>query len=246
MKSLFMLIFLLSVGLVMAADSDRTAKAVSFKPGTNTATLTGQIRGRQYVDYQLRAAAGQTLKANFKSAHRSAYFNLLPPGSPDAAMYVGQNGDNRFDGLLPTDGAYTLRVYLMRNAARRNEVASYTLDVSITGQALKPLPGSIDAKVPGTAYHATTSVPCTPAYLSARECDAGVIRRGHDGTATVELKWTTEGGSVLRRILFVKGEPKAADTFQPMTHSKNERGETEVIFGGEEHFSVPEALLFGG
>ena len=75
--------------------------------GQITATLTGQSRGYHYVDYQLRAAAGQTMKAVFKSPHAAAYFNLLPPGSAQTAMYVGQFGQhcmNRFDGLLPADG----------------------------------------------------------------------------------------------------------------------------------------------
>lgn len=246
MRSLVISVLLMSLGLVQAANAEQTVKAVSFKPGSSGTTLKGQIRGRQYVDYQLRAAAGQTLNASFKSAHRAAYFNLLPPGSRDAGMYAGQFDDNHFEGLLPADGLYTLRVYLMRSAARRNETASYTLEISLTGQPLKPLPGSIDAKVPGTAYHATATVPCTPAYSPPRECDAGVIRRGHDGTATVEIKWQTEGGPAMRRILFVKGEPKAADTFQPMSFTKNGRGETKVLFGGVETFSVPEALVTGG
>ena len=246
MKNLLLIFFLLWTGSALAADSDQTVKAVSFKPGSKGTTLQGQIRGRQYVDYQLRAAAGQTLKASFKSAHRAAYFNLLPPESRDAAMYVGQDDDKHFEGLLPTDGLYTLRVYLMRSAARRNEAASYTLEISVTGKPLKPLPGSIDARVPGTLYHATTTVPCTLAYSPPRECDAGVIRRGHDGTATVEIKWQTEGGPAMRRILFVKGEPKAADTFQPMSFTKNARGETKVLFGGDESFLLPEALMSGG
>jgi len=33
------------------------------------------------------------------------------------------------------DGEYTIRVYLMRSAARRNEIANYTLTVGITGSA---------------------------------------------------------------------------------------------------------------
>ncbi len=47
------------------------------------------------------------MKAVFKSPHAAASFNLLPPGSAETAMYVGQFGQhcmNRFDGLLPADG----------------------------------------------------------------------------------------------------------------------------------------------
>jgi len=69
---------------------------------------------------------------NFKPGNRSAYFNVLPPGS-DEAMFVGSTSGNRFEAELPVDGMYTIRVYLMRNAARRNETANYTLDVGIAG-----------------------------------------------------------------------------------------------------------------
>ena len=47
------------------------------------------------------------MNAVFKSPHAAASFNLLPPGSAETAMYVGQFGQhcmNRFDGLLPADG----------------------------------------------------------------------------------------------------------------------------------------------
>lgn len=32
---------------------------------------------------------------------------------------------------LPADGEYTVQVYLMRNAARRNAVASYSLEMGL-------------------------------------------------------------------------------------------------------------------
>jgi hypothetical protein len=41
-------------------------------------------------------------------------------------MFIGQFGGD-FKGILPTDGDYTIRVYLMRSAARRNESSIYTL-----------------------------------------------------------------------------------------------------------------------
>ena len=50
---------------------------------------------------------------------------------------------------------------------------------------------------------------------------------------------------MMRRILFVKGEPKAADVPQAMTFTRNERG-WMVTFNGDEHFEIPEPLVFGG
>jgi hypothetical protein len=39
---------------------------------------------------------------------------------------------NRWSGELPSDGDYTIRVYLMRNEARRDGNAHYSVDISIS------------------------------------------------------------------------------------------------------------------
>ena len=100
----------------------------------------------------------------------------------------------------------------------------------------------VDAVLPGTRYHASTTTKCEPLYSKARDCEAYVVRRGFDGTATVELRWEADRK---RRILFVKGEPKAADTPQSMTFTRDERGWL-VKFGDDERFEIPEPLVFGG
>ncbi len=157
-------------------------------------------------------------------------------------MAIGEQPNNRFDGLLPDDGVYTVRVFLIRAAARRNETGSYTLKVVTGGTALKPIAASKDALVAGTRFHAVARVKCAPAYTQTRECEAGVVRRGIDGTATVALRWDQSG---MRRILFIKGEPKAADVAQAMTYTRNERGWV-VSFGADESVEIPEPLVFGG
>jgi hypothetical protein len=229
--------------VLFAADTERTVKVVNFAQGSASATLKGWITGHNYVDYQLRAGAGQKIQASLKASNGANYFNLLPPGSADAAMYVGSTGENRFEGLMPDDGVYTLRVYLMRSEARRKRSSSYTLTVSVTGKPLPALSPKDDALVPGTRFHATTTVRCVQHSAQARECDAGVVRRGRDGTATVELSWDK---NARRRILFVKGRPEAADVPLAFTFSRNERGDIVVDFGGEERFEIPESLVSGG
>jgi hypothetical protein len=37
----------------------------------------------------------------------------------------------QFEGVLPASGDYKLRVYLMRSAARRDEIANYRLEMII-------------------------------------------------------------------------------------------------------------------
>ena len=59
------------------------------------------------------------------------YFNILAPGKNDEAMFIGSTSGNRFQGILPANGDYKIRVYLMRSAARRGEAADYRLEMII-------------------------------------------------------------------------------------------------------------------
>jgi hypothetical protein len=215
---------------------------VTFAKGSSSATITGQLKGDADIDYLVRAAAGQTLTVELKASNRSNYFNVLPPGSADVAMYAAQTGDP-YTGVLPADGDYKVRVYLMRNAARRNETSAYTLTIRVTGTALPPLKASQDALIKGTSFHASASIKCVMPYgdPTPKPCEAFVIRRGTDGTATVEIPYT--GGR--RHILFVKGKPAASDSSEKMTVTR--QGDvTTVKFESGESYDIPDAFVIGG
>jgi hypothetical protein len=106
---------------------------VQFERGASSQVVRGTIRGYSSVDYIVGARAGQTLRVSMRSGNASAYFNVIAPGAQDA-MFVGSNGGNSFSGRLPQTGDYRIRVYLMRNAARRGESATYSIDVGVSGQ----------------------------------------------------------------------------------------------------------------
>jgi len=169
---------------------------------------------------------------------------VLPPGSANVAMYVSSmTGERSWSGVLPADGDYAIRIYLMRPAARRNESSRYTLTVGVAGNQLPTLPAARDAKVAGTAYHATAKVQCTLPYQpDVKSCDAGVVRRSNDGTATFEAIGPM---GVQRRILFVQGKPVAADTMDPVTAMR--QGDATVVkVGDTERYDIPDAFLNGG
>jgi len=237
------LLFLLSVVGTASADPDRRSERVHFAKGATSTVVKGQVKGDHYIDYRVRAGAGQTLSVEMKTGNASSYFNILPPGSGDVAMFIGSTSGNRFSGVLPADGDYSIRVYLMRNAARRNESASYTLTVGVTGQPLAATPAARDALIPGTPFHASAKVACAPPFgATTRECEAFVIRRGFDGTATVEVRW---GEGLKRHILFVKGKAVAADATDALAVER--RGDVSVVrFGDDERFEIPDALVTGG
>lgn len=225
-----------------AAEDERSVQAIRIPPGKQSVAVRGRVEGYRYIDYQFEAAAGQRLRVRLIPGKRSSQFNVLPPDSTDAAMYIAGGVGQGFDGRLPDDGVYTIRVYLVRAAARRKESSDFTLTVGLSGKALPPVSGQIDAQFPGTRFHARTTVPCQPPYTEIRECEAWVVRRGFDGTATVVLRWGDNG---IRRILFAKGKPVAGDSPRQPTHVRDERG-YRVSFDGDEHYEVPEPLVFGG
>jgi hypothetical protein len=226
-----------------SADSAIRREPVQFARGATSAVLLGQIKGDTTIDYVVRAAAGQTIDVRLKKSNPQNYFNVLPPGSTGSAMFVGDTGED-YSGLLPADGDYIVRVYLMRPAARRGESGNYTLTIGVTGEALKPTATSKDALVPGTSYHASTRIPCVPAFESVpRECEAFVVRRGFDGSATVDIP----GQAGTRSVLFVKGKPVASNAQAMDKLSAERQGDTTIVkIGDAERYEIPDALLTGG
>lgn len=103
---------------------------VQFERGTDSISISDQIKGRESIDYLLSAKAGQAMVVSLESSNRFTYFNIMPPGT-DVAIFVGSTLGNRFEGILPATGDYTVRVYLVRAAARRDEKASFTLEIQI-------------------------------------------------------------------------------------------------------------------
>lgn len=77
----------------------------------------------------MRIVAGDGLAGNVRLAtdNRSNYVNIIAPGKTDEAMFIGSSSGNQFEGTLPANGDCKIRVYLMRNAARRNEKANHRL-----------------------------------------------------------------------------------------------------------------------
>jgi hypothetical protein len=233
---------LLSGATLAAPPAAPKAQDIRFAPGTSAAELKGTVKGYASADYRLVAGTGQTLSVEMKRTNGAQYFNIVSPGSNEA-MFIGETTGVQAKVVLPTDGAYLIRTYLMRSAARRNESSRYTMNVAVTGQALAALPASQDAKVAGTRFHATTELSCKPPYGAApTRCEAGVVRRGRDGTATVEIRGPNQ---LLRQILFVKGEPVASNSAQALA-SRRSGDTTTVEIGGDERFDVPDALLTGG
>ncbi len=103
---------------------------VAFAKGTSSKTLKGTIKGYDYVDYVIGARGGQLLTVNLTTNRSSNFFNIMAKGN-EAAYFIGSNSGNGFRGPVPASGDQVIRVYLMRNDARRGVAAAYTLKISI-------------------------------------------------------------------------------------------------------------------
>lgn len=232
-----------------AAAQDIRQERVKFAHGASSATLSGSLKGDETIDYVLGAKAGQTMTVSLETASTSTYFNVLPPGS-EAAIFIGSTSGKTFTGVLPADGDYAVRVYLMRSAARRNEVAKYTLTVGIDGGSLGQAPAT-DAKVPGTPYHATGTVPCSvgPDPKGSAQCSFGVIR-GAPGNAEVQLAppgydVTLHRDKVETVLVFTGTTVTSRDPARKVTASK--AGDDWSISVNEFLFyTIPEAVISGG
>ena len=134
MKKLLVCLFAVAL-LTGTALTAEAAKQIAFGKGKSSASVSGKVQGSNDVDYVIRASAGQTMTVDFKAGKGAAYFNVLPPGSSGEAIFVGSSEGNHFKAALPSDGDYTIRVYLMGGAKDSDKPVTYTLKVGIPASA---------------------------------------------------------------------------------------------------------------
>lgn len=115
-------------GLAQIMRTETVAEAAA----TAGTVLAGRLTGDESVDYIIKGKAGQVLSADLSASNASLYFNILPPASAEA-LFIGSTSGNVADIRLPAAGDYVVRVYLMRSAARRDEVAEYALGIGLAG-----------------------------------------------------------------------------------------------------------------
>lgn len=119
------------VGIGTAVAQDRNAR-VEFSRGQSSTTIRGSIRGYDGINYRVNVRGGQRLAVTMDSSNASNYFNILGPDGGEA-LFNGSISGNFADVIVPASGDYVVQVYLMRNAARRNEQARFTLRIEVTG-----------------------------------------------------------------------------------------------------------------
>jgi hypothetical protein len=127
----------IAAGLAMSLASPTTAlaqldraQAVSAEAAAAGTIIEGRLKGDETAIYVIAGRAGQRLSVDLLSANTSLYFNILPEGSQEALFSALMSGTVA-DVSLPQAGRYAVHVYLMRNAARRSDVATYSLGIGL-------------------------------------------------------------------------------------------------------------------
>ena len=174
----------LASGASSAQEAHRTAR-MSFKDGR--ASVSGQIRGYDFVDYVFSAGASESIEVEMKTANTATYFNLLAPGDKETSFFTGSTSGMRFAGPAPASGDYTARVYMMRSAARRGERAAYRLTVVLGGKSAtnEKGPDFADGLTGGPDFWEVAGVAAGDALnlRDARSSQAKVVARFGNGAA---------------------------------------------------------------
>lgn len=244
---------LLFLGAAMKPSSagDIRSEQVRFSKGETGTRTESRIQGREIVDYKVGARAGQRMSVNLTTDNTANYFNILAPGETDAAFFIGSVKGNRFEGILPSNGDYTLRVYLMRSAARRDETANFRLDISITddetegSEVSEAGQAENDALVEGSQFNAVGEIPCSMGDgQPTGSCKFGVVREG-GGSSLVTV---TKPDGRKRIIFFEGGKAIGADTNEadPGEFSAEKQNDLNIIRIGQELYEIPDAVVSGG
>ena len=106
---------------------------VHFAKGMSSKIIKGSIKGDRSRLFLINVRAGQTLKVKLVSSNASANFNVTAPGA-EQALFIGSTSGSDFQDVVPSSGDYKIDLFLMRNAARRNETANFTLTIGATGR----------------------------------------------------------------------------------------------------------------
>jgi hypothetical protein len=122
---------LLSLPPAALAQGPFRNEQVRFAKGASSATVNGAIKADGGVSYALTVRAGQTLKVSLRTRNASARFNVIAPGV-DEPLFNGSSARD-YAGKTPVAGAYRIIVYMMEDAAMRNETADYVLTIGVTG-----------------------------------------------------------------------------------------------------------------
>ncbi|MCO6386783.1 hypothetical protein [Aliihoeflea sp. 40Bstr573] len=188
------------------------------------------ISGYDYLDFTVDTAAGDVLAVILAATDLSTYFNVMSP-NVDEAIFNGSIEGDSFAGTVDTAGLQTIRVYMMRNAARRGETSRFALAIG------RPGTGGVDgmdALVAGSPFHATAQIDC--GATGERRCPAGVVR----GAAGKTAIFVTNPDTGIRHWIDLD-----QGTIDGPAARTRQEGDTLHVTLGDAEYRIPQAFVTG-
>ena len=238
-------VLLITSTLALSVTAQEARKVpVQFARGASSASIKGSVSGEQSVSYQLRAQAGQVMQIDLATNNASSYYNLYGPGSApgDQALYSAAVAGLQCKYALPKEGLYTINVFLMRNAARRNEKADYTIDIGIGKADKKAVMKKTSSIKWPTDTDASGELACSAGKPGYQDFSPFKVKRNKFG-ATV---WVIKPGenSSLRVLYF---ENKKFTTDDKSTIESQRVGDDWLVnVNDKEFYRIADAVIFGG
>jgi len=125
-RKIVLIIGLLSFLFLPLIASAQKAQRIRFAKGATSGTVKGRIVGYAVKDYVVGAREGQTMTISLSSP--KALFVIYSINGRATDMIE----TNEWSDVLSESGDYLIRVFMMRNDARKKGAATnYTLKVSI-------------------------------------------------------------------------------------------------------------------
>ncbi|WP_299592066.1 PPC domain-containing protein [uncultured Microbulbifer sp.] len=240
-----LLICLAFVCMSGAARSDESrTETLQFAKGATGTSVSSNITGYNTVNYKVTAKAGQRMVVKLSTPHTATYFNVYAPGSGpgDAAIFIGSTSGERFATTLPDSGTYTIQVYMMRSAARREESADFKLRVDIDNGKSSHSGSEKSGGRIAWKYDASGNLPCSAGEPSfRRECPFQVKRA--PGAAEIRTRKPVQEHG--QRVLYFANDRFSTDDGTPLNWQR--QGDNWwLAAGSQEYYLIPDAVIYGG
>ncbi|WOX06038.1 hypothetical protein [Microbulbifer pacificus] len=237
------ILLLLGLTSAVCAEEARTEILQFAKSATGT-SVTGSISGYETMNYKVTAKAGQQMEVALATSHTATYFNVFAPGTGpgDAAIFIGSTSGDRFATELPASGTYTIQVYMIRSAARRNESADFKLRVDIDGNHSSHPRSRGGDRGQTWAYDARGILPCSAGEPSFRRDCPFQVKRKSGGAEIRTTKPLPEQG---QRVLYFDNDRFSTDDNSPLNWQR--QGDNWWLAAGQqEYYLIPDAVIWGG
>jgi hypothetical protein len=233
---------IISLFMIEASAADKV-KLISFPKASETKVIKESIKGYDGVIYTFTGKRAQKVRIMLKTSHKATYFNFLPAGSYNA-IFNGSLDGNTYTGYLPDSGSYSVQVYMMRSAARRNEVANYSLSLSLTNDP-NPPKQTIFPAAP-RYYDASAPLPCstTPSSFDMT-CEGIVIRDYTNRSAKFWIRSPMDASySRARAFSYTNGVFEHGENKKLTVDRKGD--ESYLNLEGKMFYKIPDAFVLGG